>query len=238
MTYTPLVTLSLKRNRSDITENLHEALNKVMTLRSKLAKLSKKISQSMHASSEPMDVFHLFRFASHEIKHRPTYESDELYEHKSFYKSKRFKLVDNVDLNCNHSKHLTSILVKNSRCNEHQSNLPENCFTMRSENLTAKEFADIAGITILPENEREFTSLDEDHLSALNMDTLLSSKSYTLRRPQIWDSDFWSRPNDNLHRSNTRHDSIPSTLVESIFALQDKDLSKLHLTDSKVLTTR
>ncbi|KAI8369129.1 hypothetical protein EDC96DRAFT_543114 [Choanephora cucurbitarum] len=234
MTFTPLITLSHKRNRSDTVENSQETLNKTMAIKSRLAKLSRKISQSVHVYNDAVEILQLFRFTSNEMKYKATYESDELYEHRAFYRNKRFKLVDHPAFNHTTPKQLTSILIKPDRCDENKSNLAQSrltsSVTISSENLTAKEFADIAGITILPENEREFTSLEEDSISALNMDTLSSNNSYDLKPPQIWDSYFWSRPEDNLHRSNVRHDSIPSTLIGSALAIEkEEDISRIHL---------
>ncbi|OBZ91342.1 hypothetical protein A0J61_00605 [Choanephora cucurbitarum] len=207
----------------------------MMTLKYRLAKLSRKISQSVHIYNDAVDILQLFRFTSNEMKHKATYESDELYEHRAFYRNKRFKFVDHPAFNHNTPKQLTSILIKPDRCDENKISLAQSrlasSITISSENLTAKEFADIAGITILPENEREFTSLEEDSISAINMDTLSSNNSYDLKPPQIWDSYFWSRPEDNLHRSNAQH--IPSTLIGSTLAIEKEEVPRLHLAPSK-----
>ncbi|KAI8877014.1 hypothetical protein K501DRAFT_337705 [Backusella circina FSU 941] len=78
--------------------------------------------------------------------------------------------------------------------------------TINSEDLTAKEFASIAGIQILPEEEEEELEerriSDEDDISILHTissfdvgNSVLSRTSRDSSRPtRIWDHEFWQRP--------------------------------------------
>ncbi|KAI8371590.1 uncharacterized protein BYT42DRAFT_580796 [Radiomyces spectabilis] len=89
--------------------------------------------------------------------------------------------------------------------------------TTHSEDLTAKEFADIAGIKILPEDEFDddavmytassFLPFPYHHREeTVNMSLYTQSSMYshgdTLRRLQIWDPEFWINPDSGQSASS------------------------------------
>lgn len=77
--------------------------------------------------------------------------------------------------------------------------------TVHSEDLTAKEFANIAGIQILPEQE-------ENHL--LKRPPIRTSYSVHLM-DHIWDVNFWKHPRSKSHQLTTAYDlELPPILYE------------------------
>lgn len=106
----------------------------------------------------------------------------------------------------------------------HVSCISSSNITVNSEDLTAKEFADMAGIRILSENEEvtqeqhdceqekicTFCGDDDSRLPSLIVTSRISNNSSMIRsssiysneeeeekssiEPQIWDNQFWTRP--------------------------------------------
>ncbi|KAI8075481.1 uncharacterized protein B0P05DRAFT_588513 [Gilbertella persicaria] len=165
-------------------------VNKLSKIKSKFNKLSKKLSNSIQAPEDLRNIFNYFcKTNTHD---RSIFESDGYYEYQAFYRNK--KSTD---------KQLTGILI-NETWNPQQSTI-----TVNSEDLTAKEFADIAGIRILPENEREFT-MDSMLVTMSSKRTSISTCS--IKQPHIWDSEFWTPQSIMLPLS--RNNSNPPILHE------------------------
>jgi hypothetical protein len=108
------------------------------------------------------------------------------------------------------SKKLKSILVNHNKSSSAVSDLTHQHYsshmsisnmTINSEDLTAKEFASIAGIEILPEEDEQRISDDDDisilyTISSFDVgNSLMSRQSRDSTRPtRIWDPGFWQRP--------------------------------------------
>ncbi|KAF1803680.1 hypothetical protein FB192DRAFT_1277133 [Mucor lusitanicus] len=96
-------------------------------------------------------------------------------------------------------------LTKVSSRRSNATHVSASNITINSEDLTAKEFADIAGIRILPENdigeedeESYLDYLDEHH--RLSVISYVSLQSYsTSSKPKIWDNEFWLNPEEHHH---------------------------------------
>jgi hypothetical protein len=184
------------------------------------------------------------------LRRKATYDSDSYYEYHHYRKKNRQKIERNIHtLPRTHTKKLTGILIKQSdtnppqqtsqpqltKINSRRSNathISVSNLTVNSENLTAKEFADIAGIRILPEVEDDpmdgcSSKFTEDmHTrtvstakSFLDDDSVISCISIQESKPKIWDNEFWQNPENNhqlVSRNNstmTRRSSKPTNAV-------------------------
>ncbi|CAO3615318.1 unnamed protein product [Mucor hiemalis] len=173
--------LSLKRNRS--TSKAHsftnvEPVSKLSKLKSGFSLFS-RITQSLSQEDKRSGLFQYFRNNSNSDNDRKAYDNDRHFEHNQYYSAKK---SDHEKRNIHTlptatTQKLTGILIKRSGTNpttiafkhyepenSHQfstgrgrrrtySNATISNMTINSEDLTAKEFADIAGIRILPEEE-------------------------------------------------------------------------------------
>ncbi|GAA5816409.1 hypothetical protein MFLAVUS_011511 [Mucor flavus] len=137
----------------------------------------------------------------------------------------------------------------------HVSCISSSNITVNSEDLTAKEFANIAGIRILSEQDEQVTHRcdekictfcgDNDRLPSLIVTSRISNSSMIRSsdhssiycasdaqedEPQIWDNQFWQRPGD-------QRDMMPAILHE-LKNNQDTFLKKgrfeIHLSSSSM----
>ncbi|RCH90550.1 hypothetical protein CU098_010691, partial [Rhizopus stolonifer] len=97
------------------------------------------------------------------------FANDALFEHAR-YKRQRYQRHRHTQSNpLPDSRHLSS------------------CMTVHSENLTAKEFADIAGIKIVEDMDSDVPSL------MISTSSILLNDS-TIHQSDIWDDCFWQKP--------------------------------------------
>ncbi|OAD08488.1 hypothetical protein MUCCIDRAFT_76610 [Mucor lusitanicus CBS 277.49] len=143
------------------------------------------------------------------LRRKATYDSDGYYEYHQYHQKLNRKQTDARQAERNiHTlptpqvKKLTSILIKRSGTNpmsqqqqqQHQqltkvssrrsnaTHVSASNITINSEDLTAKEFADIAGIRILPENdigEEDEERYDEDPDSLIEIERKFSNGTST-----------------------------------------------------------
>jgi hypothetical protein len=191
------------------------------------------------------------------LRRKATYDSDSYYEYHHYHKKQQILERNNHTLP---ATNLTSILIKQSsgstnpsqqtssqpqltKISSRRSNathISVSNITVNSEDLTAKEFADIAGIRILPEvvddpiidQERKVTntcSTSNSFIEDVQMRTVstaqgfldehysvISCISVRENKPNIWDIEFWQNPEDQLlvSRNNstlTRRSTSKST---------------------------
>ncbi|KAG2233601.1 hypothetical protein BDF21DRAFT_428203 [Thamnidium elegans] len=112
----------------------------------------------------------------------------------------------------------------------HVSCISSSNITVNSEDLTAKEFADIAGIRILSEQDEQVTHRcdekictfcgDNDRLPSLIVTSRISNSSMIRssdnssiyygpeeeEEPQIWDNQFWTRPGNQQEMPAILHE--------------------------------
>ncbi|KAF1801105.1 hypothetical protein FB192DRAFT_1260127, partial [Mucor lusitanicus] len=94
----------------------------------------------------------------------------------------------------------------------HVSCISASNITVNSEDLTAKEFADIAGIRILSEDDdHDFEHDNEDSLMRRKIYEYDASSLFEQQEPQIWDQDFWQRPGGGEEGA-----TLPTTSSNSI----------------------
>ncbi|KAI9354925.1 hypothetical protein BD770DRAFT_411938 [Pilaira anomala] len=211
--------LSLKRNRSS-SHNDRAVSSKLSKIKSGLSKLTSSIIT--HPQQEPISdtrrtsfigLFQYFRPVSSTQQQQQQQQqgTTNLFDHDRHYEYTHYH--NRHTLPTHTTPKLTGILIKRSdttptstthhkqtnKRSRAQSNL-----TVNSEDLTAKEFANIAGIRILPEitttssleqqqqQQRKFTIVDED----LELNTIASNYYTTLSLNEfnIWDNQFWSHP--------------------------------------------
>ena len=169
--------LSLKRNRSTTKGNQPiEPSSKLSKLKSGLSifsKITQSITQHDHKEKR-MGLFQYFR--SNEDQTTKLYEKNDAFEYNHYHSAKqseRHHGERNIHTlpTISTTQKLTSILIKRSDTNpttlasryyqpkinraRTYSNATNSNMTINSEDLTAKEFADIAGIRILPEDMME-----------------------------------------------------------------------------------
>lgn len=110
----------------------------------------------------------------------------------------------------------------NSRRGHHIRHKSSSNITVNSEDLTAKEFADIAGIRIL--DDASLSCCENDaimHTTSTSTRSSLQGRDYSHHRsmrsaascsllrptPHIWDAEFWSNPDASSSKSiNNNHD--------------------------------
>ncbi|GAN06193.1 hypothetical protein MAM1_0115d05673 [Mucor ambiguus] len=145
------------------------------------------------------------------LRRKATHDSDGYYEYHQYHQKLNKKQTDARQAERNihtlptpQAKKLTSILIKQSGTNptsqqpQHQQHQPQltkvssrrsnathvsaSNITINSEDLTAKEFADIAGIRILPENdigEEEEERYDDDPDNLIEVERKFSNGTST-----------------------------------------------------------
>lgn len=239
--------LSLKRNRS--TSNNKESVSKLSKLKSGFSIFTKIGHVKSHHHDQTSDnsrrtsFIGLLQYFRSNEDHKGTYDSDSHYEYNRYHnikKNQQQEMERNIHtLPINATPKLTSILIKRSGTTPsslqhiHQqqpiinkrarsySNATISNMTINSEDLTAKEFADIAGIRILPEeDQRKFSQ--EGCSEDLIMNTISSLSHYTTssmfdqesqsiasytslqtnsNELKIWDNEFWFHPEVETSRS-------------------------------------
>lgn len=228
--------LSLKRNRSS-SHNERVVSSKLSKIKSGLSKLTSSIIT--HPQQEPISdtrrtsfigLFQYFRPVS-STPQQQQQVTTSLYDHDQHYEYTHYH--NRHTLPTHTTPKLTGILIKRSdttptstthhkqtnKRSRAQSNL-----TVNSEDLTAKEFANIAGIRILPEvtttsssleQQRKFTIIDEDlelHTITSNYYTTLSLNEFN-----IWDNQFWSHPHHHTEEQHQQQDDrnlLPPIIVD------------------------
>lgn len=214
-------------------------MSKLSKFKSGFSIFSRKESDNNNRRTSFIGLFQYFR--SNEDHKGTTYASDSHYEYNQYHNLKKNgqEIERNVHtLPINVAPKLTSILIKRSgttpssmqhihqhpvihRRGRTYSNATISNMTINSEDLTAKEFADIAGIRILPEEEdpRKFSQegSSEDvvmttissltHYAGLSIFDAESMSSYTSipnnnkNGLKIWDNEFWFHPEVTTSRS-------------------------------------
>ncbi|KAG2198844.1 hypothetical protein INT47_000760 [Mucor saturninus] len=230
--------LSLKRNRSNSKESVSKKFSKLKSGFSLFGSNRKK-HEVTDNTPRRTSLFQYFR--NHDMGGQAKdYAGDRHYEYNRYHHLKEERNMHTLPTHV--APKLTSILIKRSgttpSCIQHIhqhtpmrkrtcSNATISNMTINSEDLTAKEFADIAGIRILPEEEAEEAEEAEDKaaasavasfeaataasrkLTAEEDDTMESSSSCMEESLsfQIWDNAFWflpevkeSRPTAHLDR--------------------------------------
>lgn len=185
------------------------------------------------------------------LRRNATYDSDSYYEYHNYYKKNAQQIERNTHTSpTTHTKKLNSILIKQSGSNPQQQPLQHQLtkvssrvsnthtsvsnITVNSEDLTAKEFADIAGIRILSETEddpideeRKVSGNSSSNMIGFTEDThlrtvstgksFLDDEQYSVvscisaqdSKPKIWDIDFWKNPDDIYHHVNQSQSTTP-----------------------------
>lgn len=216
--------LSLKRNRSNSKESVSKKFSKLKSGFSIFSSNRKKNDIPDNTNQRRPFLFQYFR-GQEEPKNY--YANDRHYEYNRYHHLKEERNMHTLPTHV--APKLTSILIKRSgttpSCIQHMpirkrtcSNATISNMTINSEDLTAKEFADIAGIRILPEEEQEDLAGDieqvvppaavasrkltvekEDEIMESSMrsisDTMKESPSF-----KIWDNAFWCLPEVDISR--------------------------------------
>lgn len=116
------------------------------------------------------------------------------------------------------SKSSSSVSSKHGHHIRHKSS---SNITVNSEDLTAKEFADIAGIRIL--DDASLSCCDNDaimHTTSTSTRSSLQGRDYSHHRsmrsaascsllkptPQIWDAEFWNNPDASCSKTTNNND--------------------------------
>jgi hypothetical protein len=204
--------LSLKRNRSTSTcKSTSEPVSKLSRLKSGFSIFSKfttqphstKKNENKHNSF--IDFFNQYfrtiegTVHSHSrLRRKNTYESDKNYEYNQYRReARKKKLALNAERNVYTvptPKKLKSILIKHGHSAIPIRNANNSAtLTTHSEDLTAKQCADIAGICILP----ELDSQTDDPITVISH---VSQRSEV--QPKIWDNDFWHTPKEETVSRN------------------------------------
>ncbi|KAI8142289.1 hypothetical protein BJV82DRAFT_616200 [Fennellomyces sp. T-0311] len=102
---------------------------------------------------------------------------------------------------------------RRSSSSRHMRHVSSSNITVNSEDLTAKEFADIAGIRILLDNDTDNIYDDLDNVSDVVMHTVSTeqrthfSSCSSNRQPKIWDAEFWFDPCSPTNNNSTASSS-------------------------------
>ncbi|KAI8890483.1 hypothetical protein K501DRAFT_281794 [Backusella circina FSU 941] len=185
------------------------------------------------------------------LRRKNTYESDKNYEFNHYRReARKKKLALNAERNVYTvptPKKLKSILIKHGHSRSvlttmadaslvAETSIPirySNTLTTNSEDLTAKEFADIAGIRILSEDQHQSetedsimhsissrtpssfgqSSTDDHHLTVVSHASLASRGDI---QPKIWDNDFWLNSEENSSRAVSRNNSTRRDMLEPV----------------------
>ncbi|KAI8880045.1 hypothetical protein K501DRAFT_161128, partial [Backusella circina FSU 941] len=147
------------------------------------------------------------------------FANDTLFEHNRYTTTKKQNnsatpLKYDSRINIIDEQPKKSIITKNRKKSSHirhyshVSCMSASNITVNSENLTAKEFADIAGIRILSEDEEYSSSTFQSFNSSDNY-TSHSSPLDTIQDADhdlnIWDVNFWQQPGDDLQQVSSPH---------------------------------
>lgn len=173
--------LSLKRNRSNNNSKINSILNKLANSFNK----KKKPFETTDVSRRPSisAIFDYFRSSSDGDDAKHPFANDALFEHNRYKQQKQqqsslnqqiVNMNSSILINTNNTKstriqhrHTQSAITARSvaaarkkksnhiRHYSHVSCISSSNITVNSEDLTAKEFADIAGIRILSEEEND-----------------------------------------------------------------------------------
>ncbi|KAL0140474.1 hypothetical protein V8B55DRAFT_1507599 [Mucor lusitanicus] len=195
--------LSLKRNRSTSTSKAHsvgssEPVSKLSRLKSGLnifSKISDAITQHQQDHQQNFTYFRNDQDTRNKsrLRRKATYDSDGYYEYHQYHQKLNRKQTDARQAERNiHTlptpqvKKLTSILIKRSGTNpmsqqQQQQHQQLTKVSSRRSNAT-HEFADIAGIRILPENdigEEDEERYDEDPDSLIEIERKFSNGTST-----------------------------------------------------------
>jgi hypothetical protein len=209
--------LSLKRNRSTSTcKSTSEPVSKLSRLKSGFSIFSKFTTQPHQHSTKKnenkhnsfIDFFNQYfrtidgTVHNHSrLRRKNTYESDKNYEYNQYRReARKKKLALNAERNVYTvptPKKLKSILIKQSAIPIRNANNSAT-LTTHSEDLTAKQFADIAGIHILPELDDAMSSQIDDPITVISH---VSQRSEV--QPKIWENDFWHTPEETVSRNNS-----------------------------------
>lgn len=220
--------LSLKRNRSNNKESkFNSILNKLANSFNSHHKKRKPEQQHIQRRSSISALFDYFRSSEEQNNEEHPFANDALFEHNRYKQQKEISsqpLSNSSILINNHKKkpahihhrHTQSAITarsatrkKHIRHYSHVSCISSSNITVNSEDLTAKEFADIAGIRILSEEEDEqvgskictFCGTDELPSLIVNNSVIKSSNSSVYNSdeedPQIWDDNFWQKPSSS-----------------------------------------
>ncbi|KAJ8662267.1 hypothetical protein O0I10_001960 [Lichtheimia ornata] len=122
----------------------------------------------------------------------------------------------------NRARSKSSSSTHSRRGHHHIRQKSSSNITVNSEDLTAKEFADIAGIRIL--DDASLSCCDNDaimHTSSTSTRSSLQGRDYSHHRsmrsaascsllrptPHIWDAEFWSNPDASSSKSTTTNNN-------------------------------
>lgn len=164
--------LSLKRNRSSSNNN-KGPVSKLSKIKSGLSKLTNSITHHETLDNRRTSFIGLFQYFRNNEEPKGTFDSDRHYEYNQYHNIKRNQRKQDMEINIHTlpihaTPKLQSILIKrsgttpsalsqskkynvNPKRTRAYSNATLSNMTINSEDLTAKEFANIAGIRILPE---------------------------------------------------------------------------------------
>ncbi|KAI8096096.1 hypothetical protein BDF21DRAFT_407450 [Thamnidium elegans] len=254
--------LSLKRNRSSSNNN-KGPVSKLSKIKSGLSKLTNSITHHETLDNRRTSFIGLFQYFRNNEEQKGIFDSDRHYEYNQYHNIKKNQKKQDMEINIHTlpihaTPKLTSILIKrsgttpsslsqskkynvNPKRTRAYSNATLSNMTINSEDLTAKEFANIAGIRILPEQkdqeqegqeEQEEDEENEDggrkfstedlvmHTVSSNYTTssYFQDNSFTCCLPttnelKIWDNKFWFHPEETACRKDTT--TITATVSSS-----------------------
>lgn len=167
-------------------------------------------------------IFHKFTNPFKKSKQDSLFTNDTLFEINRYKEQKQQNTQHGILLKpSRHARHgsTQSAIVfgtqpkKSTKHIRHYSHVSASNITVNSEDLTAKEFAEIAGIQILSEDEQEDEITEQKCHDFINQYTTVSTIGSTLDEPHIWDIEFWKHPKNKNHQQEYKqkemNDYIP-----------------------------
>ncbi|KAI9270920.1 hypothetical protein EDC94DRAFT_512560 [Helicostylum pulchrum] len=190
-------------------------------------------------------------FRTEETAQDHSFANDALFEHNRYQQQKKQQPKFNTattktkkPINHRHTNS-TPVIPTAARRNNHNKShvrhyshvscISSSNITVNSEDLTAKEFADIAGIRILSEQDEQVTHRCDEKVCTDYSSIYCASDGQDLADdgPQIWDNQFWQRPGVG----GDQQDMMPAILHE-LKNNQDTYLKKgrfeIHLSSSSM----
>ncbi|KAG2233878.1 hypothetical protein INT48_005219 [Thamnidium elegans] len=220
--------LSLKRNRSSSNNN-KGPVSKLSKIKSGLSKLTNSITHHETLDNRRTSFIGLFQYFRNNEEQKGIFDSDRHYEYNQYHNIKKNQKKQDMEINIHTlpihaTPKLTSILIKrsgttpsslsqskkynvNPKRTRAYSNATLSNMTINSEDLTAKEFANIAEDLVMHTVSSNYTT------SSYFQDNSFTCCLPTTNELKIWDNKFWFHPEETACRKDTT--TITATVSSS-----------------------